>query len=144
MRRFYILHLAFGIALTWLAVSCGQTSLSTPTSLPPSPFSVPSPSATLPVPGGTATQVPPVATSTRAGASVTATVPSRLQTETFQFSSPISEDEVEPIIQAIRNLRGVEDIRAGGQDLQVTYNPEQVSRKQIIAIIEGYGHHVKE
>jgi copper chaperone CopZ len=67
-----------------------------------------------------------------------------LLTENFEFTVPVSEDDMDPIIPSIRNLDGVTDVQAGGNGLQVTYDPSKVSHRQIVDTVSGYGFHVKE
>jgi hypothetical protein len=57
---------------------------------------------------------------------------------------PVSEDDVDPVIPSIQNLKVVTAVQAGGSGWQVTYDPAKVSHKQIVDAIAGYGVHVKE
>ncbi len=147
MRRFYrgfSLRFILGMLLAVISVACSQASPPAPTAPPQSPSVAPSSSTTTLAPSRIATLFPPTATPTKISVGVTATASSQLRMDILQFTTIISEDEVEPIVQTIRNLPGVKDVQTGGQELQVTYDPEQVSRKQFITIIEAHGFHVKE
>jgi copper chaperone CopZ len=151
-----LVRACFGAVFLLVLVGCGQT--------PPPPAATPSPISTVvpleqptvtPVTAiataiptitpviATAAAIPPAATATQVPPGPTPTLAAKLQTDNFEFTIPVSEDDLDPIIPAIHNLSGVTDVQAGGNGVQVTYDPTLVTHKQIVDTIEGFGFHVK-
>jgi hypothetical protein len=126
------LHLVFAILLAATLMSCGVNPSPTPAPTPP-----PTPSSALPSPTDVLSAATPAAT-------VGAAPAPPLKTETLHVTTMIAIDDLEPMVQDLQNLAGVQGAQGGGQDVQVTYNPDQVQRKQIIAVIENHGYHVQE
>jgi hypothetical protein len=139
-----VVSLGVGFVFSCLLVSCGQSAP------PPSPTATPLPTiaatatVTLTPPRPTATAVAAASTPTPAAVNVAPTQAAQLKTENFEFTVPVSEDDLGPIIPAILNLDGVTDAVGGGNGLQVTYDASKLSHKQIADIMAGYGFHVKE
>ncbi len=140
-------------ALTLLAAGCGQASPPASPAPSPAPTTAASPLPTVPAPSPTATAAAVTPTSIPAPATVAPTPAStggtptpevKLVTENFEFTVLVNEDDLDPILPAIRGLTGVTDVEEGGNSLQITYDPSQVSHKQIVDTIQGYGLHVKE
>ena len=152
MKRYHakwVVSLAAGVVFALLVVSCGQASPPpAATAVPAAPTTAATAAQTLAAPSPAATAVPatpaPVPSATPAPPSNTPTPAAKLQTDNFEFTVPVNEDDLDPIIPAIRNLSGVTDVQGGGNGLQVTYDPSRVSHKQIVDAIAGFGFHVKE
>lgn len=126
------LLLVFTIILALTTVSCGVNPSPTP-----APAAPPSPSSPLPSP----TRALSTATPT---ASVGAAPAPQLKTETLHVTTMIAIDDLEPMVEDLQRLSGVQAAQGGGQDVQVTYSPDLVRREQIIAVIENHGYHVEE
>jgi len=160
MKRYYttgIVKLAAALMFCCLVVSCGQASpptvatpLAQPTILATRAPTLAAPSATAAIVPATttATSVPatpaPRPTATSVPAASTPSPAVKLQTDNFEFTVPVTEDDLGPIIAAFENLSGVTDVQGGGNGIQVTYDPQMVSHKQLVDLIAGYGFHVKE
>ncbi len=141
-RAGFALCVIFGIQLVLLLVGCGQVVTSTPTSLPRSlPTTVTSPPGT-PTGSGRPTSNPSVVAPTRPAASLTPTVQPLLKTETIRYSGALSVEDLNTLMLDLRTLPGVADVQGGMQDLQVTYDPNQVSRQKIVERIESHGYSV--
>jgi hypothetical protein len=128
----FALHFVFAILLAATMMSCGVNP--SPTPVPTSP---PLPSAPLPSPTNALSAATPTAT-------VGAAPAPPLKTETLHVTTMIAIDDLEPMVQDLQNLSGVQGAQGGGQDVQVTYDPDQVHREQIIGVIENHGYHVQE
>lgn len=51
-------------------------------------------------------------------------------------------EDLNTLMLDLRTLPGVADVQGGMQDLQVTYDPNQVSRQKIVERIESHGYSV--
>ncbi len=105
------------------------------------------PMAQSPTPAQTATVAAPLVTATHATSPApvsSPTVPPGLVTEDIQYSGALSVEDLNTLVLAIRALKGVQDVQGGVQDLQITYNRDQVSRQKIIDVIKSFGYTVKE
>jgi hypothetical protein len=92
-------------------------------------------------PSATLAPLPAIATATSAAA------PSaqNLITDAIKFTGDVQYPEVlEKMRQDILYLKGVTDVQVGYDEVDVTYNPDQITRKQIEAVIEDHGYHVQE
>ncbi len=56
----------------------------------------------------------------------------------------MSVEDLNTLLLDIRALHGVSDAQGGVQDVQVTFDPSQISRQQIVDLITGRGYQVKE
>ncbi len=126
------LYFVFAILTVAALMGCGVNPSPTP-----APTAPPSPTAPLPSPTSTASAATPTAAVGVAPAPL-------LRTETLHVTTMIAIDDLEPMVQDLQNLSGVQGAQGGGQDIQVMYNPDQVHREQIIAVIENHGYHVQE
>jgi hypothetical protein len=107
-----------------------------------------SPAATLtntpnvpPEPSATSTPLPDTATTTN----ITATPGQHLTTDAIKFTGDVQFPEVlEKMRQDIFYLKGVVDVQVGYNEVDVTYDPDQVTLKQIETVIENHGYHVQE
>lgn len=144
------------MGLSWLMLAiaaCGNgapppavtTAATTAATLPVPAANTPGPSVAATLPPAVSAAPTSVVTATPAAttASPNPTGSAQLRTDTFQFAGILSEDDTDPLLQAIRSLPGVTDVEAGAQEMQVTYDPTKVNREQIIALAEGHGIHLK-
>ncbi|MGE5265107.1 MAG: heavy-metal-associated domain-containing protein [Acidobacteriota bacterium] len=116
--------------------ACDAGATSTPSPFAPSPASVRTATVTLPFYTVTSVSSPvPV---------FSPTVPPRLGSEDIQYSGALSVEDLNTLILAIRALKGVQDVQGGVQDLNITYDRDQVSRQKIIDVIKSFGYTVKE
>jgi len=103
--------------------------------------------ATLPAPTLTPTAVAtttPATTPTQPAPSPTPTSAGQIETEVITYSGAFSVEDLNTLILDIRTLSGIRDVQGGAQTLQVTYDLEQVSRQEIIDVIESHGYTVEE
>ncbi len=92
-------------------------------------------------PSPTLTSVPATATAT----SSEATPERNLKTEAIKFTGDVQFPEVlEKMRQDIFYLKGVTDVKVGYGEVDVTYNPDQITLKQIETVIEDHGYQVQE
>jgi copper chaperone CopZ len=114
----------------------------------PSTGTTPSPVATLAnmptaLPEPSATSTPPPATATVTSSS--ATPSQHLTTAAIKFIGDVQYPEVlEKMRQDIFYLKGVVDAQVGYNEVDVTYDPDQVTLKQIETVIEDHGYHVQK
>lgn len=94
-----------------------------------------------PEPSATFTPLPATATVT----SATATTDSNLKTEAIKFSGDVQFPEVlEKMRQDIFYLKGVTDVKIGYGEVDVTYDPNKITLKQIETVVEDHGYNVQE
>jgi hypothetical protein len=95
----------------------------------------------LPEPSATFTPLPVTATV----ASTVATSDSNLKTDAVKFTGDVQFPEVlEKMRQDIFYLKGVTDVKVGYGEVDVTYDPNKITLKQIETVIEDHGYHVQE
>jgi copper chaperone CopZ len=104
----------------------------------------PLPTNTLaPIVKPSATLAPPPATA--AATNTVATSVQNLKTDAIKFSGDVQFPEaLEKMRQDILYLTGVTDVQVGYGEVDVTYNPDQITLKQIEVVIEDHGYHVQE
>jgi hypothetical protein len=118
--------------------SVNPTSTGMPTSSAPMPTNMPT--ATV-KPSATFVPLPATATTT----SAVATAAQNLITDAIKFTGDVQFPEVlEKMRQDILYLKGVTDVQVGYGEVDVTYNPDQITLKQIETVIEDHGYHVQE
>jgi len=92
-------------------------------------------------PSAAFTPLPVTATVTSAAA----TTDSNLKTEAIKFSGDVQFPEVlEKMRQDIFYLKGVTDVKIGYGEVDVTYDPNKITLKQIETVVEDHGYHVQE
>lgn len=95
----------------------------------------------LPEPSATFTPLPATATVT----STVATPDSNLKTDAIKFTGDVQYPEVlDKMRQDIFYLKGVTDVKVGYGEVDVTYDPNKITLKQIETVIEDHGYHVQE
>ena len=93
------------------------------------------------LPGSTSTPLPATATVT----SVAATAAQNLTSVAIKFSGDVQFPEaLEKMRQDILYLKGVTDVQVGYGEVDVTFDPNQITQKQIDTVIEDHGYHVQE
>lgn len=100
-----------------------NTPTLTPTSLPTAPTQTPMPTL-MP------TQPPPTLTPTPSG---------ELKTDIIHFAGVQFPENLEVMRQDISFLSGIRDVQVGYENVEVTYNPEQVSLEEIMKLIRNHG-----
>lgn len=134
----------------FLLTSCTPPvqNTTTPSVTPPSSGTRASPVPTLtntPTPSqepSTAfTPLPETATATIAAA----TPNGNLKTDAIKFTGDVQFPEVlEKMRQDIFYLKGVTDVKVSYGEVDVTYDPNKITLKQIETVIEDHGYHVQE
>lgn len=106
------------------------------------PTSMPTDIPTMTVqPSSTSTPLPVTATVM----SVTATAAQNLTTAAIKFSGDVQFPEaLEKMRQDILYLKGVTEVQVSYGEVDVTYDPSQITQKQIDTVIEDHGYHVQE
>lgn len=95
----------------------------------------------LPEPSATFTPVPVTTTVT----STVATSDSNLKTDAIKFTGDVQYPEVlDKMRQDIFYLKGVTDVKVGYGEVDVTYDPNKITLKQIETVVEDHGYHVQE
>jgi copper chaperone CopZ len=77
--------------------------------------------------------------------SVTATSAQNLTTVAIKFTGDVQFPEaLEKMRQDILYLKGVTDVQVSYGEVDVTFDPDQITQKQIDTAIEDHGYHVQE
>lgn len=108
-----------------------------------SPTSLPTDAPTMTgMPGPTSTPLPATATVVT---TVAATAAQNLTSVAIKFSGDVQFPEaLEKMRQDILYLKGVTDVQVGYGEVDVTFDPNQITQKQIDTVIEDHGYHVQE
>lgn len=124
--------IGIGLALVGLALACGR----------PAAGSI---ATSAPAPTDTAVSVPPTPSppAPRSTPRLTATATRQLETLTLIYSGALSIEDLNTLMLDLRALPGISDVQGGLQDLEVTYDPAQISPQAIIDTIISHGYRVE-
>ncbi|MEZ4867324.1 MAG: hypothetical protein R3C14_38725 [Caldilineaceae bacterium] len=144
-----VFRLGLFILILLLSMGCGQKPAATappPTPTAPAtattaPTVTPTPMPTTPAPA-TPTETPTVIFT--AIPTVIPTATPQLEKETIHYSGALSVEDLNALILELQAVPGVATVQGGMQDIEIAYDPHQVDRAKIIAVIQSHGYSVEQ